>query len=83
MALPAPALAKVGGRLRKRPPGKPLRRGDSALVKAFAETEPPPADDAEEEEEEFVGGKVVARLRDALASLGTRVVDVFKQWCDT
>ena len=57
-------------------------RVDSALVKAFAETEADEPDDEDEDEEDgqFVGAKVVARLRDALSALGTRVIDVFKQW---
>ena len=56
---------------------------DSALVKALAETEPEEVGSEDEEYDEeagFSGSKVVARLRDALAMLGTRVIDVFKQW---
>ena len=56
---------------------------DSALARIFGETEPDEGgSDSDEEENErgFEGGKVVVRLRDALAKLGTRVIDLFKQW---
>ena len=50
----------------------------------WADTEPDdPASDEEDDDDEggqFVGAKVVARLRSALSALGTRVIDVFKQW---
>ena len=66
-------------RLRKT--DRPLKRVDSAIVKAFAEAEPEAADsDDEAEPHPLAGSKVIARLRGVLAKLGTRVIDVFKQW---
>ena len=72
---------------KKSKPAKTKPRGptvDTALVKALAETEPEvhdnDDDDDGDEPKQFKGASVVARLREALARVGTRVVDVFKQW---
>ena len=72
---------------KKSKPAKTKPQGptvDTALVKALAETEPEvhdnDDDDDGDEPKQFKGASVVARLREALARVGTRVVDVFKQW---
>lgn len=61
---------------------QPARRIDSGFAHALAETAPDEGDDDDEDvdAEPFTGIRVIARLREALAKLGTRIVDVFKQW---
>ena len=55
-------------------------RVDAALTKAFTASAHKDAEDSEDEDAPFQGGAVITRLKKALAVIGTRVIDVFKQW---
>ena len=56
----------------------PARSESSA--ESDSESDADESDSDDENERGFEGGKVVVRLRDALAKLGTRVIDLFKTW---